>query len=201
MVVAEVGLLLTGLTALHVSLFKKIPLRQPLETMKILETQRLTLRQLSIDDADFIFELLNEPAWIQFIGDRNIHTLDDACAYLSDRVIASYNTNSFGLWAVDLKETGKPIGMCGLIKRDSLNDVDIGYAFLSGFWAKGYATEAALATKEYAQKVVGLKRVVAIVDPANPGSVRVLEKIGMKFEKMVHLPEDEIDLKLFSVDF
>jgi RimJ/RimL family protein N-acetyltransferase len=168
--------------------------------LKILETDRLILRQLTLADAVFILELLNEPAWIQFIGDRHIHTPDDARGYISDRIIASYEKNSFGLWAVDLKETNKPIGMCGLIKRDSLEDVDIGYAILSKYWAKGYATEAAQATKEYAQTVVGLKRMVAIVDPANPSSIRVLEKIGLQFEKMIRLPEDDIDLQLLAID-
>lgn len=168
--------------------------------MNILETDRLTLRQLSIDDAEFILELLNEPAFIQNIGDRKVRTTDDARTYITERFIASYEKNGFGMWAVNLKETGEPIGMCGLIKRDALDDVDIGYALLSRFWSKGYATEACLATKEYGQKVIGLKRLVAIVDPANPGSIRVLEKIGLRYEKMIRLQDDYIDLKLFGID-
>lgn len=168
--------------------------------MNILETDRLTLRQLTFDDAAFILELLNEPAWIQNIGDRNVRSTDDARGYISDRVIASYNKNGFDLWAVDLKTSGEPIGMCGLIKRDTLDDVDLGYAFLSKFWSKGYATEACLATQQYAQTVVGLKRLVAIVDPANPSSIRVLEKIGLRYEQMVRLPNAEIELKLFAAD-
>ena len=169
--------------------------------MKILETDRLILREFTLDDVAFIYELLNEPAWIQFIGNRNIHTLEDARKYLSDRVMAGYEKNGFGFWAIDLKDTEKTIGMCGLIKRPGLDDVDIGYALLSSYWSKGYAVEAAQATKDYAQNKLGLKRLVAIVDPTNPGSIRVLEKIGMKFEKMVRLPDDDIDLKLYGVDF
>lgn len=169
--------------------------------MIILETERLILRQLTSDDAEFIFELLNDPSWIQNIGDRNIRTLDDARAYIVNGPAASYVKNEFGLWLVALKETNESIGMCGLIRRENLEDVDIGYAFLPRFWGKGYAVEAARAAKDYARDVVGLKRLVAIVDPANEGSIRVLEKLGLRYEKMVRLSADDIDLKFFAIDF
>jgi RimJ/RimL family protein N-acetyltransferase len=168
--------------------------------MKILETARLILRQFSIDDADFILRLLNEPSFIQNIGDRGVRTLEDARAYILRVPIASYEKNGFGLWLVMLKESGESIGMCGLIKRDTLDDVDIGYAFLPKFWSKGYAVEAAQAVKEYARDVIGLKRIVAITDPENQGSIRVLEKIGLKFEKMIRLSDDDIELKLLAAD-
>jgi RimJ/RimL family protein N-acetyltransferase len=167
----------------------------------ILETERLILRQLTADDAEFIFELLNDPSFIRNIGDRNIRTLDDACAYILNGPAASYARNGFGLWLVALKETNERIGMCGLIRRENLEDVDIGYAFLPRFWGKGYAVEAARAAKDYAKDVVGLNRLVAIVDPTNEGSIRVLEKLGLRYEKMVRLSEDDIDLKLFAIDF
>ena len=169
--------------------------------MTILETERLILRQLTTDDAEFIFELLNDPSWIQNIGDRNIRNLDDACAYIVNGPVASYAKNGFGLWLVELKETKESIGMCGLIRRETLEDVDIGYALLPRFWSQGYAIEAARAAKDYAKDVVGLKRLVAIVDPANEGSIRVLEKLGLRYEKMVRLSADDIDLKLFAIDF
>ena len=169
--------------------------------MTILETERLTLRQLTTDDAEFIFELLNDPSFIRNIGDRNIRTLDDAAAYVVNGPAASYAKNGFGLWLVALKETNEPIGMCGLIRRETLEDVDIGYALLPRFWSKGYAIEAAQATRDYAKDVVGLKRLVAIVDPVNEGSIRVLEKLGLHYEKMVRLSADDIDLKLFAIDF
>lgn len=168
--------------------------------MEILETDRLILRELTPDDAEFIFELLNEPSFIQNIGDRNIRTLDDARAYIVNGPVASYAKNGFGLYLVVLRETGESIGMCGLIRRDGLEDVDIGYALLPRFWSRGYAVEAARATKAYAKEVIGLKRIVAIVDPANEGSIRVLEKIGLRYEKMVRLSADDIDLKLFGAD-
>jgi RimJ/RimL family protein N-acetyltransferase len=167
--------------------------------MNILETERLALRQFTADDAPFILELVNEPSFIQNIGDRGVRSLEDAVKYIENGPVTSYARNGFGLYLVQLKESGESIGMCGLIKRPALDDVDIGYAFLPKFWSKGYAVEAALAVKEQARGL-GLKRLVAIVDPANQGSIRVLEKLGMKFEKMIRLSADDIDLKLFAVE-
>ncbi|HEY3474967.1 MAG TPA: GNAT family N-acetyltransferase, partial [Anaerolineales bacterium] len=121
--------------------------------MTILETERLLLRQLETDDASFILELLNEPSFIQNIGDRNVRTLEDACAYIVNGPVKSYERNGFGLYLVALKDTNESIGMCGLIRREGLEDVDIGYALFPKFWSKGYAAEAALAVKEYARDV------------------------------------------------
>jgi RimJ/RimL family protein N-acetyltransferase len=164
----------------------------------ILETDRLILRELTPNDAEFIFELLNEPSFIRNIGDRNIRTLDDARAYIVNGPVASYAKNGFGLYLIVLRETGESIGMCGLIRREGLEHVDIGYALLPRFWSRGYAVEAARATKAYAKEVIGLKRIVAIVDPANEGSIRVLEKIGLRYEEMIRLSADDIELKLFG---
>lgn len=168
--------------------------------LKIFETERLLLRQLSTGDADFILELLNEPSFIQNIGDRGVRTLADANQYIMNGPVASYAKNGFGLYLVVLKKTNESIGICGVIKRDGLEDVDIGYAFLPRFWSKGYAVESALATKSYAKNVIGLKRIVAITDPANRDSIRVLEKIGLSFERMIRLSDDDIELKLFAVE-
>jgi ribosomal-protein-alanine N-acetyltransferase len=163
-------------------------------------TERLILRPLTSEDAEFILELVNDPSFIQNIGDRNVRTLDDAKRYITNGPVASYAKNGFGLYLVELKDIGEPIGMCGLIRRSMLNDVDIGYAYLPRYWSKGYAIEAALAMKQYARDVIGLKRMVAVVDPQNTGSIRLLEKLGMTFERMVKLAEDDIELKLFSND-
>jgi RimJ/RimL family protein N-acetyltransferase len=168
--------------------------------MNILETERLILRQFTAEDAEFILELVNEPAFIQNIGDRGVRSVPDAIRYIETGPVASYARFGFGLYLVLLKELGESIGMCGLIKRDSLDDVDIGYAFLPKFWSKGYAVESALAVKEYGRNVIGLKRILGITDPANEGSIRVLEKIGLKFEKMIRLSADDIELKLFAAD-
>lgn len=168
--------------------------------MYLLETERLLLRPFSADDAEFILEIVNEPSFIQNIGDRGVRSLEDARAYILNGPVASYAKNGFGLYLVALKKTYESIGMCGLIKRDTLEDVDIGYAFLPKFWGKGYAVEAALSVKAYAKDAIGLKRLVAITDPANEGSIRVLEKIGFRFERMVRLSADDIELKLFGID-
>jgi RimJ/RimL family protein N-acetyltransferase len=168
--------------------------------LKILETERLILRQFTDDDAPFILELLNEPSFIQNIGDRKIRSLDGAKIYIKNGPATSYAQNGFGLYRVELKETGEAIGMCGLIKRPGLDDVDIGYAFLPRFWSRGYALEAARGVKQHAYDVIGLKRIVAITNPDNFASIRVLEKIGMTFEKMIKLPNDDMELKLFAVD-
>jgi RimJ/RimL family protein N-acetyltransferase len=166
----------------------------------ILETERLILRQITTDDAEFILGLVNEPSFIQNIGDRHVRTIEDACSYIVNGPVKSYEKNGFGLWLVVLKETGEAIGMCGLIKRDHLEDVDIGYALLPAFWSRGYAVEAARATKNYAKEAVGLKRIVAIVDPNNEGSIRVLEKIGLRYERTIKLSEEDIELKLFGTN-
>ena len=168
--------------------------------MTVIETERLVLRHLSPEDAGFILELLNEPSFIRNIGDRGVRTIEGANSYILNGPVASYAKNGFGLYLVKLKETDESIGMCGLIKRDTLEDVDIGYAFLPRFWSKGYAVESAKAVKEYGKNTIGLKRIVAIVDPENEGSIRVLEKIGLQFEKMVRLSEDDIELKLFGAN-
>lgn len=168
--------------------------------MQTLATERLSLRPFTLDDAPFILEQLNEPSFIQNIGDRNVRTLEDARAYLTNGPLTSYAKNGFGLCLVTLKETGETIGMCGLLKREALEDVDIGYAFLPRFWSKGYAVEAAQAVRRFAKETLGLRRLVAIVDPVNTGSIRVLEKIGMRYEKIVKLSPDDIDLKLFTID-
>lgn len=171
-----------------------------MDQINVIETERLILRQFSSADAPFIFDLVNQPSFIQNIGDRGVRTLSDAEKYIENGPAASYARNGFGLWRVELKESGEPIGMCGLIKREALEDVDVGYAFLPQFWGKSYAVEAVRGVLEYAKNIARLTRVVAIVDPENQGSIRVLEKAGFRYEKMVRLSADDIELKLFALD-
>ena len=171
-----------------------------MKSNNIIETERLSIRHLTKEDAAFILELLNDPSFIQNIGDRNVRTIADAESYITKGPVSSYEKNGFGLDLVTLKETGESIGMCGLIKRDTLEDVDIGYAFLPRFWKKGYAVESARAVLEYGLTVQKLKRIVAITLEANRGSVRVLEKIGLKFEKMVKLKGDNEELMLLAIN-
>lgn len=166
--------------------------------MKVCETERLILRQLTTGDAAFILELLNEPSFLQNIGDKGVRTIDDACQYILNGPVASYERFGFGLYLVALKETLLPIGICGLVNREGLEDVDIGYAFLPSFWSKGYAFEAASTVLAFGREALGLKRIVAITAPDNHSSIRVLHKLGLKFEKMVTLPGAEAESKLFT---
>ena len=170
------------------------------ENGPVLETDRLRLRRLSAEDAAFILELLNDPAWLQFIGDRGVRTLDDARDYIRKGPLEMYARLGFGLYLTELKEGSVPIGICGLIKRDSLQDVDIGFALLPQFRARGYASEAAAATMEYGKSVLGLKRIVAITSPSNLDSAKVLEKLGLRFERLVRLSDDSEEVRLFAAD-
>lgn len=166
--------------------------------MKVLETARLVLRQLTLDDAGFILALLNEPSWLQFIGDKGVRTSDDARAYLAAGPLKMYREHGFGLWLVELKEGGAPIGICGLIKRPNLGDVDLGFAFRPDFWGHGYAHEVAAATIVHAKNIVGLKRIVALTALANERSMRLLEKLGLKFECIIRLSEDDPESRLYA---
>jgi RimJ/RimL family protein N-acetyltransferase len=168
--------------------------------LNILETERLLLRRLSADDAEFIFELVNQPSFIENIGDRRVRTKADAVAYIQNGPLASYQRFGFGLYLVELKEGGIPIGICGLLKRDSLPDADIGFAFLPEFWSRGYAVESAAAVMDHGRNVLRLGRIVAITTPENVGSIKVLEKIGFRFEGMMRLSEGEPEIRLFACD-
>jgi RimJ/RimL family protein N-acetyltransferase len=164
----------------------------------VVETERLRLRRLVPDDAAFVLELLNEPSFLRFVGDRGARTLDDARAYLLRGPLAHYDRHGFGLYLVLRKDDGLPLGICGLVKRDVLPDVDVGFAFLPRFWSKGYALESAAAVLAYARSVLGLKRVVAVTTPDNQASIRVLEKLGLSFEGWVRLAPESPELKLFA---
>jgi [ribosomal protein S5]-alanine N-acetyltransferase len=164
--------------------------------MSVIRTERLMLRQLEFRDAPFILELLNEPAFVRFIGDKGVRDLEDACAYIRTGPMDSYARHGFGLLAACLD--GTPVGICGLVKRDGLADVDVGFAFLSRHWSKGYAVESASAVLAHARDVLGLRRIVAIASPDNAGSIAVLHKIGLKFEGVIKLTEGGPELKLFA---
>lgn len=166
--------------------------------MAIIETSRLILRELNFEDDAFILKLFNEPSFIDNIGDKKVRTLEDAQNYLSTGPMLSYIKNRFGLLCVVLKENNVPIGICGLIKRDMLEDIDIGYAFLPEFCSKGYAIESASAVKEYANNNLEINRLIAVVKPGNESSIKLLKKMNFVFEKMVKLSPDEEEIKLFA---
>lgn len=144
----------------------------------VLETSRLVLRHFTADDASFVLRLLNEPSFIENIGDRGVRTVEDAVAYLNGGPIASYARNGHGLNAVVLRDTGEPIGMCGLLRREQFADADVGYSFLPEFWRRGYAAEAVAAVVEHGRRTLGLPTIIAIVSPHNTASSALLEKLG-----------------------
>ena len=166
--------------------------------MKVLETDRLILRWLSPDDDAFILELLNEPSFVRFIGDKSVRTIEDARKYILNGPVASYKQFGFGLYAVELKESNVPIGMCGILKRDTLSHPDIGFAFLPAYWNQGYAHESAAAVMDHARNVLGADRILAITSPDNEASARLLGKIGLRFEGLIKLSEDAAEVRLFT---
>ena len=167
--------------------------------MKILDTERLILRTIQISDAPFYLELLNTPEFIDNIGDRKIRTLKAARESIRNGPVAMQALLGHSIYLVELKAAGVPIGMSGLIKRDTLDDVDLGYAFLPRYCGQGYAREAARAVLEHARRDIGLRRVVAITSPGNEASNRVLAKVGMGFEKIVHLGAHDTGTNLYAI--
>ena len=169
-------------------------------TLPELETPRLALRRFVFDDAPFVVELLNQPSFIRNIGDRGVRNVDDAHRYLREGPMAMYEQYGFGLWLASRRADGVPVGMCGLLKRDILPDVDIGYAYLPAHWGHGYALEAARATLEHGARKFGLKRVIGVVSDHNDASIRVLEKLGMRFERMYPMHADEPEVRLYALE-
>lgn len=164
----------------------------------IFETERLRLREFTLEDTTFIIELLNTAGWLQFIGDRNVRTEEQATKYLEDGPLKSYRENGFGLSLVELKETTEPIGMCGLLKRNYLEKADIGFAFLPAFSGQGYAFEIASALLVYAKEKLNIPAVMAITVPTNDKSIKLLEKIGLSFNKVINAPPTNEALHLYS---
>lgn len=166
--------------------------------MKVLETHRLLLRWISTGDAAFILTLLNEPSWLRFIGDRGVRTLDEARNYILKGPVDMYHRLGFGLYLTERKSDGVPIGICGLIKRPGLDDVDIGFAFLPAYWSQGYAFESATAVMDYGKTALGLTRIVAITTRDNHSSIKVLNSIGLQFDQMTRLAGDAEEVMLFA---
>jgi RimJ/RimL family protein N-acetyltransferase len=164
----------------------------------ILETERLRLRELTLADTPFILALLNSPGWLEFIGDRNVRTEEQAIEYLENGPLKSYQDNGFGLSLVETKDQSQGIGMCGIIRREYLEGPDIGFAFLPEYMGKGYGYEIASATLSYALDTWQLPKVLAIADPTNKKSIRLIEKIGLRLAGTFQLPNKQEELLLFS---
>ena len=164
----------------------------------IIETPRVGLREFSLADTDFILRLLNSPGWLQFIGDRHVKTHQQAVSYLQQGPLQSYHQNGFGLCLVEKKDDKTPIGMCGLLKRNSLENPDIGFAFLEDFQGQGYAFEMASATLAYATDSLGISKIWAITLPNNLKSIRLLEKLGLYYLKTQWFADSKQELFVYS---
>ncbi len=164
----------------------------------ILKTKRLNLEKAKLEDAPFFYKLLNSPNWIEFIGDRNINTLDDAEKYIKNSLIQSYANHGFGLYKMTLQSDGKPVGICGLLKRPNLDHPDIGFALLPEYAKQGYMFEAAEATMDYAKSILGIFTIVAITTERNTNSRKLLEKIGLKLKGNISFEEGGKDFLLYS---
>lgn len=169
---------------------------------QLLQTERIFLRELDPStDAGFILQLVNTPLWLVYIGDRGVKTLEDATKYILDGPVKSYRENGFGLWLIVRRQDNIPVGICGLIKREILEYVDIGFAMMPEFEGRGYAFEAARATLQFAREQLRLPKLVAITAPENRRSMQLLEKLGFEFEKMIAAPASKEMLKVFKMDF
>ncbi|HNQ14853.1 MAG TPA: GNAT family N-acetyltransferase [Pyrinomonadaceae bacterium] len=169
----------------------------------LLETERLVIRELDAErDAAFILDLLNQPSFIKNIGDRGVRTVDESRDFIENRYRQSYRDHGYGLYSVELKSQipnpESQIGICGFVRRPGLDGPDIGFAFLPQFERQGFALESATAMMRYGAQVLGFTRVFAITTLDNAGSIRLLEKLGFEFEKIVTMGESDEKLRLFS---
>jgi [ribosomal protein S5]-alanine N-acetyltransferase len=165
--------------------------------VSVVDTARLRLRCLENGDAAFIVELLTDPDFLRNVGDRGVHNEEDARRYIASGPVASYARYGFGLYLVELREPAVAIGMCGLLRRDTHPDVEIGFALLPRFRGRGYALEAARATLRLGVETLGLPRVVAITAPDNTASIDILEALGLRFERPVRFTDDASESRLF----
>ncbi len=166
--------------------------------MIIAETKRLLIAKMNLEDAPFMLELLNTPHWLKYIGDRNVKNVEEAETYLKNGILKSYKESGFGFYKLLLKEENKRIiGTSGLVKREQLDDVDIGFAMLPDYEGKGFGMESSLEIMKFAEHQLHLKRIAAITSPRNSSSIKLLQKLGLSYEKKVNPFEDTEELMLF----
>ena len=166
----------------------------------LIETQRLILRPTSLEDADFILELLNIPKWLKYIGDRNVRSLEDAQQYISTKIRPQFERLGFGNFTIIRKSDGIKMGTCGLYDREGLEGVDIGFGFLAEFEQKGYAYESAMKIKQLAKDTFGLKQINAITSQKNTSSQKLLMKLGLEYKKLVTLPGSDEELMFYQIN-
>jgi len=166
--------------------------------MNALETERLTLRPITLEDAPLVLAVMNDPDFVRYVSDRGLRTPADAARYITEKMLPGFEQNGFGMCAVRLKESGMPIGTCGIFKRNRGDDAEIGFAFLPNFRGRGFALEAAAAVMNYARDVLKLTRIIAATKPINAESIKLLEKLGMRFERMIFDDACKAEMKLFA---
>ena len=164
----------------------------------IVETPRLNIRELTVDDAEFVFGLVNEPSFLANIGDKGVRNLEDARQFILEGPWASHREQGYGQFLVELKEGGDQIGVCGLLYREALDVSDIGCAFMPQYWRRGYAFEAACAVMEYGRSTLGIEKIVGLTSEENVASIKALEKLGMSFERMVKMSNNDPGTALYS---
>lgn len=158
----------------------------------VCETPRLALRLARPGDAAFLLQLVNQRSWIDHIGDRHVHTLEEAAHYIDQRLLAPFRALGYGMYILQRKSDGTPVGLCGLVKRDTLPDPDLGFALLDAYAGQGYAVEAATAVVRHARETLGIQRLLAITTPGNQPSGRLLVKLGFQLQDAPHVtPEGE----------
>ncbi len=169
--------------------------------MTVLETDRLILRRFTADasELEFVLRLVNEPSYLENIGDKGVRTLEQAATYLLEGPIRSYQVNGHGLYLVVLRESLQPVGICGLLKRDQFQDVDLGYAFLPEFWSRGFAREAAAAVLDYGRRTLGLTKVIALVNPTNSPSIKLLRKLEFAYAERVRVEPGGAEADVFEL--
>jgi len=165
--------------------------------LKIVQSDRLMIRPMTLDDAAFIFRLVNEPSWLENIGDRQVHSLADAERFIREKVLAFYQSHGFGMYVIESRSTGVAIGVCGIVVRESLPGADLGFALLPEFWGQGFALEAASAVVSYAYHELRLPPLLAITSQRNARSCRLLEKLGFEYQGLVRLTPDGEELRLY----
>jgi RimJ/RimL family protein N-acetyltransferase len=169
--------------------------------MKILETERLNLRTIEADDAAFYYELVNDPTWLEFIGDKGIYSVGAARTAIVDGPMVMQKTYGHSLYVMERKSDGQPLGLCGLIKRDTLPDVDVGYAIRPAHFGQGYTYEAAVAVVAYARQQLRMRRLLGLTDPGNTNSISLLEKLGLRFVECKNLPPNDRTTNIYCLEF
>ena len=162
--------------------------------MTRLDTERLELHPFTEADADFVLRLLNEPSFLRYIGDRGVHDLESARRYIADGPVAGYARHGHGLLRVVRRADCASIGMCGVLRRDALPDPDIGFSFFPDYWSQGYAQESARAVMDHARQSLDIGRILAITTQDNGPSMRLLGKLGFRFDRMVTMGAEELRL-------